>query len=174
MFDIEKHIKYRGIDTSIHVCWIDYDEIVATFPCWNLSGQMVGYMTYRPLAPKTKNNDIEGRYNTRRTKKNICVWGLESWNFSNTLFLTEGIFDACRLTRRGYSAIAFMSNSTNLPTERWVSVIKNTRPVVAICDNDSSGDNLRKLGHLSYKPVASDLGDATEEEVNYVIKRYGG
>lgn len=173
MFDIEKHLSHRDVDRNIHTCWIDYEEIVATFPFWNLSGQFVGYLSYRPLSNKVKSNDIKGRYYTYRSKKDICVWGLESWKFSNTLFLTEGIFDACRLTRRGYSAIAGLSNNLNVPTERWIKFIKNTRPVVVICDNDESGEDLKSLGHFSYKTIAKDLGDATDEEVDYIIKRYG-
>lgn len=172
MFDIKKHLQDREMDASIHKYWIDYDEIVATFPCWNLSGQIVGSITYRPLSEKKKSNDIKGRYHNYRSKQSICVWGLESWNFSNTLFLTEGIFDTCRLTSRGYSAIAVLSNSVNVPTKKWIKIIRNIRPVVAICDNDDSGKSLQNLGHFSYKTTAKDLGDSTEEEVNYVIERY--
>lgn len=173
MFDIEKHLQERFMDTSIHECWIDYNENIATFPLWNLSGQLIGYTVYRPLSEKKKCNDAKGRYYTYRIKEFISVWGLESWKFSNTLFLTEDIFDACRLTHHGYSAIAVLSNGVNTNTKKWLKIVKNIRPIVVICDNDNSGDGLRKLGHYSYKTVANDLGDSTEDEVNYIIEKYG-
>jgi hypothetical protein len=45
---------------------------------------------------------------------------MESWRWTNTLFITEGIFDAARLTERGASAIAMASNDLDKTTARWL------------------------------------------------------
>jgi hypothetical protein len=72
---------------------------------------MTGFQQYRPAANKQKDNHPrDSRYFTYRKNRVVGVWGLESWSLSNTLFVTEGVFDAARLTARGYSAIATLSN----------------------------------------------------------------
>ena len=98
------HIHNRHVDTDLHRVWVDDESRVAVFPLWNLSGEMTGYQAYRPDADKVKKNDKYGRYYTyrglklvRNHNKTVAVWGLESWNLSNTLFVTEGIFDAAAL-----------------------------------------------------------------------------
>jgi hypothetical protein len=94
---ILEHLQLRHMNLAIHTAWLDEVEDVATFPLWNLSGKMIGYQSYRPSGiKKVFNHPKEGRYYTYRKNLDIGVWGLESWKFSNTLFVTEGIFDACR------------------------------------------------------------------------------
>ena len=93
------HLHSRYFSMNLHRAWLD--EGVATFPLWNLSGQLVGYQQYRPFADKkAKNDPREGRYFTRLSRDRVGVWGLESWQFSDVLFLCEGVFDACKVTAR--------------------------------------------------------------------------
>lgn len=167
------HLRSRYMNTSLHTVWISEELECATFPLWNLSGQIVGYQRYRPGAPKEKhNNPYEGRYFTRVKDHRVGVWGLESWKLSNTLFVTEGVFDACRLTNLGYSAVATLSNDVSPSLKRWLWMVRKFRSVVAVCDNDSAGRRLAKYGHKSHVVEAGDLGDASEQYVRNLAKEY--
>jgi len=170
---ISDHLASRYFDRRVHTAWIDQQDQSATFPLWNLSGQLVGYQRYRPNSDKKKQNDPRsGRYFTRVKDKKVGVWGLESWYFTNTVFITEGVFDACRLTYMGCSAIAVLSYDISATTKTWLRCVRANRPVVAICDNDSSGRRFGKLGHMMYVVNNGDLGDASDSEVQQIIAKY--
>lgn len=171
--NVLQHLHSRYFDTRLHTHWVDEEEGVATFPLWNLSGQLVGYQQYRPSATKKKDNHPKmSRYFTWRKNKVVGVWGLESWNLSNTLFVTEGTFDACRLTSLGYSAIATLSNDVDDSLKRWLWTVRKYRRVVTVCDNDAAGRRLTKYGHVSHVVESGDLGDASDEYVANLVKEY--
>lgn len=161
-----EHLKQRRLNVDLHTVWVDESDGVATFPLWNLSGQMVGYQQYRPAADKArKNHPRDSRYFTWRKDKVVGVWGLESWNLSNTLFVTEGVFDAAALTNLGLSAVAALFNDPDPSTLRWFSVVRGMRKVVVVRDNDAAGAKLAKLGHYSLTTGEKDLGDSTDRQV---------
>lgn len=173
METVKQHLSSRYLDTDIHPTWISEELKCCTFPIWNLTGQLIGYQRYRPNAPKTMTNDPrEGRYFTRIKDGKVGVWGLESWHFSNTLFITEGVFDACRLTNKGASAVALFSYAVSKTSQNWLHTVRQSRPVVAVCDNDSSGLKLRKYGHIYHVVEKDDLGDASEEYVESLIGKF--
>lgn len=174
MNDLLSHLYERRFPFSPNYVWFDYDEHLITFPLWNLSGNMVGFQQYRPGASKEKKNSPrEGKYFTYRNKGQVSVWGLESWHYSNTLFLTEGIFDACRLIDKGFSAVAALANDPNNSTKRWVASVRHYRPVVAVCDGDAAGVKLKKLAHDSFVcPPSQDFSDLSEEEVDTFLANY--
>lgn len=173
MVDVKSHLKSRHFNLDLHQAFINETERLATFPLWDLNGRLVGYQRYRPDADKTRKNDPrEGRYFTRRPKDKLAVWGLESWVLSNTLFVTEGIFDACRLTKKGISAIACLTSTPNSDVKNWFFCIRQTRPVVAICDPGEAGMLLAKLGHVHHVMTETDLGDASEAEVNKIMEKH--
>lgn len=179
-----QHIHDRHVDTDLHYVWMDEAERVAKFPLWNLSGQMVGYQAYRPDADKVQKNDLKGRYYTYRGEKlipkhskSVTVWGLEAWYRSTTLFVTEGIFDAARLTELGASAIAVLSNDPSTSTKNWLLCVRQMRPVVAICDPGRAGHKLAKVGHFAHtvqlpNDPDGDLGDADEQYVKDLLEWY--
>lgn len=169
---VSQNLTERHLNRSLHRVWVDEDEGVATFPLWNLSGQMVGYQQYRPGADKTKSNHPrDSRYFTWRKDKVLGVWGLESWLLSPTLFVTEGLFDACRLTSLGYSAVATLSNDVDVSTMAWFHMVRQMRRVVAVCDNDAAGRKLAKVGHFDLTTASGkDLGDSTLAEVEDVVR----
>jgi hypothetical protein len=181
---LKAHIKSRHVDLDLHTVWIDEAERVATFPLWNLSGQLTGYQAYRPDAGKVKKNDERGRYYTYKgeklvTKHNktVAVWGLESWWLTPVLFITEGIFDAARLTSRGVSAIAVLSNDPNISTLNWLLQVRTGRPTVAVCDPGKAGRKLAKTAHTAHTvsvphQPAADLGDVDEQYVTELIAEY--
>jgi len=171
MMKLYEHLKLREMDMTLHQVWLDEEFFCATFPLWNLSGQMVGIHQYRPDRSKVvRNNPRESRYFTMNPQKAVAVWGMESWNLSNTLFITEGVFDACRLTNHGYSAIAVFSYSISKSTLRWLNILN--RPKVAICDNDASGLKLKKYFNDFHVVENGDLGDSSEDYVKSLLKNY--
>jgi hypothetical protein len=172
--NVLENLKSRHFDLSVHTAWVDEDEGVATFPLWNLSGQMVGFQQYRPAADKKRDNHPrDSRYFTWRKAKVVGVWGLESWNFTNTLFVTEGVFDAARLTSLGYSAVATLSNDVDDSLARWLWMVRRVRPVVAVCDNDRAGRKLAKCG-TTYHVMedGKDMGEASDEYVTNFLRDY--
>lgn len=165
------HLHSRYLNTKLHKVWVNEQEGVATFPIWNLSGQLLGYQAYSPDKDKTAQNDPRyGRYFTRLKDGKVGVWGLESWSLSNTLYVTEGIFDAARITYFGYSAIAVFGNALSHSCEKWLWLVKQNRPVVTICDNDEAGKKLQKYGHKSHTVMKyKDLGEADQTYVKALL-----
>lgn len=174
MQNVLDHLKDRRLNTNLHHVWVSEELRCATFPSWNLSGQLVGYQRYRPDASKERKNDPrEGRYFTRVKDKRVGVWGLESWYLSNTLFLTEGIFDACAFTSNNASAIAVLSYDVSDSTRSWLSTVRKVRPVVAVCDNDDSGRVLGRLADVSVTVEGyTDAGEAPNEYIKSLIKEH--
>ena len=174
METVLQHLRNRHLDVDLHRPIIDEEERVATFYLWNLSSQLVGYQQYRPDQPsKQKKNDPKsGRYFTYRKQPTLGVWGIESLHLSpNVLFITEGVFDAARITERGYSALAVLSNDPRPELRNWLSFLN--RKVVAICDNDKAGKRLAKFGDVAVFTDGKDLGDADDDFVTELLNNYG-
>lgn len=171
---ILQHLHSRYLDTSLHTVWVNENEGAATLPLWNLSGQLVGYQRYRPNSTKERRNDPrEGRYFTRVKESRVGVWGLESWKLSSTLFITEGIFDAARISYLGYAAVATLSSNISPSTSSWLAVVRSYRFVVAVCDNDAAGRSLSKYGTTSHIVESyKDLGEASESYVLDLVAQY--
>lgn len=165
MEPLAEHLKRRHLNRSLHTVWINELDRVVTFPLWNLSGQLIGYQTYRPEGSKKKfNNPLEGRYFTRVKEQKVGVWGLESWGLSNTLYITEGVFDAARLTNAGLSAIALCSNDPSKQVKNWLWTVRQTRPVVAVLDGDTAGQKLRKSAIQSFTcPQGEDVSSLSPD-----------
>jgi 5S rRNA maturation endonuclease (ribonuclease M5) len=169
------HLQSRYVDFYLHHVWLDEEKHIATFPLYNLRGQLLGYQQYRPDGSKDVNNDPrEGKYFTRKpSNPEPTYWGVESWNFSNTLFLVEGLFDAARLTSLGYSALAVFTNNPGDNFLGFVRLVQNLRPVVAVCDADAAGIKLAKYAHKHCTlTTGKDVSDADEQEVLALVKRY--
>ena len=173
MNTILEHLKGRHVDLNLHRPMIDEVERVATFYLYNQSGCIIGYQQYRPDAEKTQNNHPkEARYFTYRKQPTLAVWGLESLYLTpHILFVTEGIFDACRLTELGYSAIAVLTNNPTKDLRNWLGMLN--RKIVAVCDNDAAGRRLAKFGDVAVFTEDKDLGEADDEYVEWLVKEYG-
>ncbi len=173
-FNLEDHLKSRYLDLDLHRPVLDRDNNMATFYLWTLSGKLVGYQQYRPLGTKEKNNDPkEGRYYTYRSKPvSVSAFGMETLHLKpKVLFLTEGLFDAARLTSMGYPALATLSNDPGKDFRSWLWTLN--RKVVAVCDNDPAGRKLAKYGNVSVFTQDKDLGDSSPEYVNWLLQTYG-
>lgn len=170
-----QHLQTRHLDVNLHTVWLDEHAGLATFPLWNLAGKLLGYQQYRPTGSKSVNNNPkEGKYFTRKlSNAEPTYWGLESWHLSNTLFLVEGLFDAARLTARGYSALAVFTNNPGPNFMGFMSLVQKMRPVVAVCDNDAAGRKLAKYGHTAHiMEDSKDMGDASDEYVSAFLQQY--
>jgi hypothetical protein len=166
------HLKDRHVDLNLHRPVVDEEARVATFYLYNLSTQLVGYQQYRPEGEKKpQNNPKEGKYFTYRKQPTLAVFGVESLHLSpNVVFLTEGVFDACRLTERGYSALAALSNDPTHDLRNFLTCLN--RRVVAVCDNDVAGRRLAKFGDVAVFTEDHDLGDSTDEYVTSLLERF--
>lgn len=170
---LEEHLKSRHMSLEYYTHWLNYDECLVQFALWNLCGQMIGYHKYRRYGDKSLPNDPwQGKYFSRFRHGFVGVWGMETWNFSNVLFVTEGIFDAARLSSHGVSAVATLSNNPKHLSNMF-KLFRSFRPVVAVCDRDDAGAMLSKFGNVAYVVQdAKDLGDTSEDEVKYVLNKF--
>jgi len=171
-FNLKQHLLSRHIDFDIHTVYMS--DTTATFMLYNLSGQIVGYQRYQPLAPHLSSNALDGRYYTRRSP-HLCVFGLETLSESqNTIFITEGIFDIARLTIKGRSGIALLTNSPNSSMLNFLACLPQRR--ILISDNDKGGEFLRKVLTKIVDeiiiPPYKDMGEAPEDYVNKIEYEY--
>lgn len=169
--NLQDYLHSRRFDASKHSVWYDDEELVVTFPLWNLSGQLVGYQQHRPFVLDKKLDNVkEGRYFTHLKEARIGLWGLESWGDNETLFLTEGVFDACKLTWFGASALAVLQNDPSKSTKRWFWMVRKFRKIIAVCDGDMAGKRLAEVAHNSIQlPDGKDLGDMDDDYVRNLI-----
>ena len=170
---LKEHLKSRHLDLELHRPVLDEVEGVATFYLWNLSGQLVGYQQYRPAGEKKpQNNPKQGKYFTYRNQPTQTVWGVESLHLSpGVVFVCEGVFDAARLTERGFSALAVLSNNPNQDLGNWLTCLN--RKVVTVCDNDDAGRKLAKFGNCCVFTTDKDLGDSDTEFVTSLVETHG-
>lgn len=171
METLVNHLRHRHLDLELHRPILDLENDVATFYLWNLSGGLTGYQQYRRFGEKKpQNNPREGKYFTFCHQPTLAVWGVESLHLTpDVVFVTEGVFDAARLTERGFSAVAALSNNP-LGLRNWLTCLN--RRVVAVCDDDAAGRSLAKFGDVAVFTEDHDLGDSTEEYVTWLTNRF--
>lgn len=172
METLVEHLKKRHLDLELHRPVLDLENDVATFYLWNLSGKFCGYQQYRRFGEKKpQNNPKQGKYFTFRKQPTVAVWGVESLHLTpNVVFVCEGVFDAARLTSKGVSALAVLSNNTGWDLKNWLGMLN--RKVVAVCDNDDAGRKLAKFGDVAVFCEDHDLGDSSDEFVNNLVARF--
>lgn len=172
---VTQYLRFRHVDLDLHRPFVDEVERTATFYLYNLSGQLVGYQQHRPDVGKTpqKKGPKEARYFTYRKQPTHAVFGLESlYQSSGPVFLTEGVFDAARLTEVGESALAVCCNDPQKDLRNWLQMLQ--RPVVVVADNDPAGRKLAKFGnYVEYCPEAGqDLSDSPDSYVQWLLQKY--
>ena len=172
MTTLLEHLKSRHLNVELHRPVLDLENDLATFYLWNLSGNLVGYQQYRRYGEKKPNNNPKlGKYFTHRKQPTVTVWGVESLHLTpNLLFVTEGVFDAARLTELGYSAVAVLSNDPGADLKNWLKMLNRT--VVVVADNDNAGRKLAKFGDVAVFTEDKDLGDSSDEFVTNLVKQF--
>jgi hypothetical protein len=173
MMNIRSHLKQRHLNTDLHPTIIDEETNTATFLLYTLTGKLAGYQQYRPHGSKTIFNTKEqSKYYTYRNKSypTVTLFGIESlYSPHKPIFLTEGIFDAARMTSLNFSALATMANDP--PRDYMNFLLMLNRPIIAVCDNDKAGRKLAKFGHYTEVPE-TDLSDASDSYIEYLISKY--
>ena len=161
------NLKERGVDLNKTYVITDIETNVATFLLYNLSGQLIGYQQYNPNSKDKKTNHPRtARYFTYVSKyaKNIGVFGVDTIDKRNYLFITEGIFDAIKLHNLGLPAVAVLSNHTKI-LRSWFKALNKT--TIVICDNDDAGRKLASIGKIALTTPApyKDLGEMPQDEI---------
>jgi len=175
MESVTEYLLRRHVNLDLHRPVVNEAERTATFLLYNLSGQLVGFQQHRPDAEKTpqKLGPREARYFTYRKQPTHGVWGLESFYLSKgPVFVTEGVFDAARLTAVGQTALATCCNDPQRDLGNWLQSL--ARPVVVVADNDKAGKKLAKFGNYveCCPEEGQDLGDCSQEFVDFLVEKY--
>jgi DNA primase len=169
MTTLTQHLADRHLLVDNYSAWLSDEEDVVVFPLYNLAGQMFGYHHYRRGEEKALNNDpYESRYFTRVREGYVAYWGVESWTYSNTLYVVEGLFDAARLHSVGLSALAvFCNNPVRL--HKWLDNL--ARPVVAVCDGDKAGIKMASnFNRYVLLPEGEDVSSLSDEAFKQLLK----
>lgn len=175
MESMRTHLAARGLDPARYSGVFVADDSV-TFALWNLSGQMVGYQTYRPDRPKAHDGaPREQRYFTFVSRygaqtPELAVWGLETAEAGRPLFLCEGVFDACKLHSLGLACVATLGSDPK-PLRQWLACLPQL--TVAVCDGDAAGRKLAKFAdQVVYLPEGQDAGDLAEHDLRVALAAY--
>lgn len=167
---IQDHLRERHVDRRITPVIIDEEKNLATFICYNVLGQMIGYQRYNPLGDKKnhENDPEKSKYFTYISEdhRNSQFWGLHSIRAGHPfIFVVEGIFDAIRLHRLGYAAIAVL---TCVPSPQVTHYLRMWHvPLIGLLDNDNnlSGEQLSYLCDIAFlcPPQYGDLGNFPDD-----------
>lgn len=189
--DIKSHLRDRGVDPLKTGVIVDEESNTATFLIYNLSGQLIGYQYYNPNGEKNTaiarqhiktlktDSDLASlkkyiKYYTRivDSQKGISVYGLETYERdSEFLFVTEGVFDCAKIHNAGFPAVATLTNAGSPELKTWFKILP--QKIVAIYDNDDSGEVLKKLSDYSFPSPEGykDLGDTPQEIATEYIQK---
>lgn len=180
MTTLKQHLQERHVNLNLYpsAC-VSEEEFCVTFYLWNLSGQMVGYQTYKPFREKNnpKVDPQELRYYTYLSKcdrgQTNSAFGLELLNPNQKfVFLVEGVFDAVRLHNLGLNALAVLGCNPK-QMRSWLWSLGYT--VVPVCEGDKAGQKLAKLANsdlVLHLAEGVDLGDMTDEDVFNTFSSY--
>lgn len=175
---MKEHLLKRYCETERYTCYIDEETHAATFFLFNLTGQLVGYQKYDPLANKDGRNDQYGKYYTwcldegegGKSKKALAFFGWESYYYrSDILCVTEGLFNAARLHTREIPCLALLGNDLK-KSMSLLRTIGIRRKILAICDGDEAGRKLAKFGDVSFECGTNDVNDMTTFEFENLLK----
>lgn len=179
MSRLTRHLKERHFTDALIELFrpaLDEDENFVTFYLYNLTGQCIGYQHYRPGHSKTQSNHPkESRYYTYRpkSKEAVAIGGLETYHFSDVLFVVEGLFDAVRLWANGYACV-WTCGIPDKQVQHWLKV--QPKPTIAILDPDGQSGIHRAFKrscdvvvHVEEYNSTTDLGDATDTQVSSAI-----
>lgn len=164
-----KHLEERGMNTKLYRFARNYSTTCITFYLWNMSGQMVGYQSYRPdKFEKKTNNPKLSRYFSRLKEKD-GVFGLDVLNPADrTIYIVEGVFKAAVLHRLGYNAVAVLT-STPKRLKPWFKIMRQTWNIIAIGDNDDGGKQLVDIvGRGFQSPI--DIDEMPDEDIIELLR----
>lgn len=166
-----KHLLSRHYDPSRYIHQtLDFKRCMLSVHLTNLSGQIVGFQQYNPMADKKINNGEEGRYWTIVRRGVSGYWGIESLNPSKPdLFVVEGIFKASALHMLGKNAIAVLSSR---PTHLREFLHALPYRLIGIGDNDKAGGGIIEVCGRGFKSE-KDIDEYSLVELESLLKEKG-
>lgn len=170
MFDMRQHLESRFFAPCLYN-GVTVTEEEMTVILWNLSGQLCGYQVYNPHKPKKAKEPRECKYFTHLSTGQNAVWGLETLEHRFPyLFITEGIFDACRLHSVGLPAIAVLgSNPQHLLS--WFTALP--QKIIACCQGDKAGLLLALTADQAiFLPEGEDVSSLPDEKFFETFRKY--
>ena len=174
-FDMVAHLLSRGVDPEKVKVYIDNETHVASFPFFTIDGKFIGFQQYTPNGNKNRRNEELGKYYTSVAEAHggNKVWGMESWanRKTETLFVTEGIFDAVKIHNAGYPAFALIANNPPDDLVHWTKILSPR--VIAIMDRGDAGAYLADGFDEAYvvPDPYGDLGEMPQKEVDQFISK---
>ncbi len=174
---IRRHLKERHVDLDRTRLVIDDKTDQATFLCFNLLGQLIGFQKYNPHGEKAHHNKREtSKYFTCVSERHryAQAWGLDTLHYrSDVLYVTEGVFDAVRLHNLNLPAIATFTNSPPDALRDYLRLLPHK--IVGILDNDSNASGSKLEGFCDefyYTPDPyKDLGEMPESALLRFINK---
>jgi len=164
---VEEHLRNRGMRLEWYGVYCDENE--ACIPLRNLLGTIVGHLRYRPWGDKKGKDPLTCKYKPSVPRSTMAVFGVETLDWTPTLYLVEGAFKACKLHNMGLSAIA-VQGSDPTSVRNQVYLLRAQREVVCIGDADQAGRVFsNKLGGFA---SPRDLDEMTDEEVEEMLYAY--
>jgi len=141
------------------IAFVDYDQEIVTFPLWNLSGQWVGYQTYRWDKEKVRQGDPrEMRYFTYLPKQALGVYGLQYLRdgYTGPICLVEGIWVAIVGVAHGLPCVAVLGNNPK-QLRNWLYSLPNK--IIPLCQPDDAGRKLANMAPNNAIMLDGDLDD---------------
>ena len=163
--NLVEYLLKRRLNPPRYQLTLDEKERIITFYLFNLSGRIVGYQQHRPDSMEKKMNcPKEARYYTYLPEKTDGFFGLECCTFPSSapLYVVEGVFKAATLHSLGYDAIAVLTSDPKRLRPLF-RILRHTRPVIGIGDNDAAGQKLvDRVGRGSVSPADLDEMSAAD------------
>jgi hypothetical protein len=180
---LRDHLKERHCDTKLYDVKIGFTILEsgeysyeASFYLYDFTHKLCGYQKYNPDFPKVCNprNSREQKYFTHMTSPSVFgIESLQKYEDCDTLFVVEGVFDACAITTHlQYPCIAVFSNNPKSMRSQ-LDFLKLYHRLVAVCDGDDAGKQLAKYTDTFVTcPSGKDASDLTKEELTELCKEF--
>jgi hypothetical protein len=140
---------------------------VATFSLYDFGGRLSGFQQYRPLGEKKANNKNTGKYWSYVPSGGVGIFGFESWDFSDVVYLTGGLFKAATLHRLGYTALHVSAVSYKYLRPQ---LQLTGRPFRGIGDADDEGAQFARRYNGWQSPA--DVDEMSDEDVHRMLDAF--
>jgi hypothetical protein len=123
------------------------------FPLFSPIGVFIGHQRY--FWRKGKNRGNIGRYLTTILDpyKQVACYGWDNCRGFGPLFVTEGIFDAIRVSNCWVDCVACLCNNPSKQLKWLLKQIAGNRRLIALTDRDNAGEKLGGWCDESYLPA---------------------
>lgn len=174
--DFHYHLMNRGWRNWLN-SWVDFDSEVVVFPLLTVDrSKLIGYQRYRWNEPKIRGNQEHGnqRYFTYVSEayKGMAIYGWDNCFGHGPLIVTEGIFDALKVTNCWWDCVALLTNQPTKQFKDWFRMVTRGRCVCAVLDQGEPTDRWLQLADYVWYPPSQykDLGDMPLDEVRPFIE----